>query len=56
MLAVLAAAQPPVVVDSPRTTAKADPNLTASPMKCAADTISPGVLMADRVTFIWPMA
>jgi hypothetical protein len=34
----------------------ADPNLMASLTKCAADTISPDVLMADRVTFIWPMA
>jgi hypothetical protein len=50
------AAQPPTVVDSQGTTERADPNLMASLTKCAADTISPDVLMADRVTFVWPMA
>jgi hypothetical protein len=53
---MLLLAERPPAVGLPDTTTRAGPNLMASLTKCAADTISPDVLMADRVTFIWPMA
>jgi len=55
-VAILAAERSPAGAGWLDTTARADPNLAASLTKCAADMILPDVLMADRVTFVWPMA